>query len=68
MSADEPPIVKLSERRRQLAGQQRQRKRPQDYSGFSEYFAAEIEPNLKRKQPALPPQANLGYPAMKRRR
>lgn len=67
MTDDAPPVVKLSEKRRlRVAGVEGARKRPQEMSGFSEYFKLEIEPALSAV-PKFPP-VNLGYPHLKRRR
>jgi len=66
MTDDAPPVLKLSEKCGQYPGAlPRARKRTEDYSGFSEYFAAEIEPRLRQEQYAS--QANVGYAAIKRR-
>lgn len=65
MTDDAPPVLRLSERRGFQSGAlTRPRKPTEQYSGFGEYFQAEIEPGLRNPEP----EVTLGHAALKRRR
>lgn len=69
MADDAPPVLRLSQKRAaRVQGKPALRvKSSEQYSGFSEYFAAEIEPRQRDRANHSPP-VNLAYPQMKRRR